>query len=88
MKFAAAILAITFFSSCALGRPKPSPEKIVEPPFSVSEIPSAVNEAPVMLLSQPVSNLKHPQIVEVYVLPGRGMNIYKIRAYIPGKGIV
>ncbi len=60
----------------------------VDPPFSVSQVPSAVNETPVMLLSQPVTDLKRPQIVEVYVLPGRGMNIYKIRGYIPGKGTV
>jgi aldose 1-epimerase len=89
MKFFVTGLALAvFFSGCVLGRRKQGIDTPVDPPFSVSQIPSAVNETPVMLLSQPVSDLKKPQIVEVYVLPGRGMNIYKIRGYIPGKGIV
>jgi galactose mutarotase-like enzyme len=89
MKFFVTGLAMAaFFSGCALGRSKQRMDIPVDPPFSVSQVPSAVNETPVMLLSQPVTDLKRPQIVEVYVLPGRGMNIYKIRGYIPGKGTV
>jgi len=58
------------------------------PPFAVSELPITIGGQPVMLLSQPLADRNRAQILEVYLLPGRGMNVYKIRGYIPGKGIV
>ena len=43
----------------------------------------------VVVLSQPDSRDSDlPQILSVEVLPGRGMNVFQIRAYLPGKGMV
>jgi aldose 1-epimerase len=42
----------------------------------------------VVTLTQPVADPARPQIVSVQILPGRGMNIFQIRANLPGKGIV
>ena len=58
------------------------------PPFAVSELPITVGGQPVLLLSQPLADRSKPQVLEIYILPGRGMNIYKIRGFIPGKGVV
>jgi aldose 1-epimerase len=84
------ILAVFLLSGCASEKPKTagSPAKSVEPAFSVSELPIVVGGMPVILLSQPLLDKAKAQIIEVYILPGRGMNIYKIRGFLPGKGIV
>ncbi|HKD38313.1 MAG TPA: aldose 1-epimerase, partial [Pirellulales bacterium] len=42
----------------------------------------------VVTLSVPLADAAKPQIIAVDVLPGRGMNIYQIRANLPGKGVV
>jgi aldose 1-epimerase len=43
----------------------------------------------VVTLSQtPSLDTSLPQILSVQILPGRGMNIFQIRAYLPGKGVV
>src|SRR5580692_516830 len=43
----------------------------------------------VVTLSQPhTADASQPQILGADILPGRGMNIYQIHAYIPGKGEV
>ena len=43
----------------------------------------------VVTLSQPhTADPSQPQILGADILPGRGMNIYQIHAYIPGKGEV
>jgi len=43
----------------------------------------------IVTLSQPLSSdAARPQIFSVEILPGRGMNIFQIHAYLPGKGVV
>ena len=42
---------------------------------------------PVITLSQPRNaDASKPQILGADILPGRGMNIFQIHAYVPGKG--
>ena len=36
----------------------------------------------------PSSDTTHPHFISVQVIPGRAMNIFQIRAFIPGKGVV
>jgi aldose 1-epimerase len=80
----AALLALPLCMGCATKVIIPQ----ATPPFAVSELPITIGGQPVMLLSQPLADRNRAQILEVYLLPGRGMNIYKIRGYIPGKGII
>lgn len=48
-----------------------------------------IGGAKVVTLSQaPSLDASLPQILSVQILPGRGMNIFQIRAYLPGKGMV
>jgi aldose 1-epimerase len=81
-----AVLALLICMGCATKIINQAPQ--AAPPFAVSELPITIGGQPVMLLSQPLADRNRPQILEVYLLPGRGMNVYKIRGYIPGKGIV
>ena len=41
---------------------------------------------PVVVLNAPKSGNGGPQILKVYILPGRFMNIYQMQAYVPGRG--
>src|SRR5581483_9337506 len=57
------------------------------PPFSAGELPTSVGGRPAVYLRQVASQDKsQPQILEAQILPGRGMNIYQLRAFLPGKG--
>ena len=41
---------------------------------------------PVMLKRPPVTDKSKPQFLEATILPGRGMDVLQIKAYLPGKG--
>jgi aldose 1-epimerase len=85
LRFSAAVfIGLLLFTGCA------SKPIVVNtpPPFSIAELPIRVGGEPVLMLSQTLSDPKKPEIVEVDILPGRGMNIYQIKANIPGKGVV
>lgn len=76
---------------CQLGCMKPSQPSRSEP----SDVPSARNSSvvlngkPAVLLSLPIPQEgATPRMVGAEILPGRGMNIYQLRAYVPGKGVV
>jgi aldose 1-epimerase len=57
------------------------------PPFSAGELPTSVGGRPAVYLRQaPSADQTRPRILEAQILPGRGMNIYQLRAYVPGKG--
>jgi len=57
--------------------------------FSAKEKDLSIGGRPVVTLSRAQSNNSNlPQILSVEVLPGRGMNIYQLKAYLPGKGAV
>jgi aldose 1-epimerase len=58
-------------------------------PFAVQERDIAVNGRKVVTLSAaPSSDTAQPRILGADILPGRGMNIYQIRGYLPGKGAI
>jgi aldose 1-epimerase len=49
--------------------------------------PLSVGGKPVINLERPrLQNSNTPQFLSVQVLPGRGMNLFQIRAFVPGKG--
>ncbi|MCC7499418.1 MAG: aldose 1-epimerase [Bryobacterales bacterium] len=55
--------------------------------FQARNLGTKVNGEPAVSLSRARSgSSSRPQILEAVVLPGRGMNIYQIRAWLPGKG--
>jgi galactose mutarotase-like enzyme len=57
------------------------------PPYTAVEDPVTVGGKPAVTLEShtPVDTAK-AQFLSVDVLPGRGMNIYRLMAYLPGKG--
>jgi aldose 1-epimerase len=58
-----------------------------EPAFSAGELPVSAGGRPAVFLRHARSADKtQPQILEAQILPGRGMNTYQLRAYLPGKG--
>ncbi|MGH7866854.1 MAG: aldose 1-epimerase [Candidatus Dormibacteraceae bacterium] len=57
--------------------------------FSAAELGVTLGGQKVISLDQPRSKLPdEPQILNALVLPGRGMNVYQLNAYLPGKGVV
>lgn len=53
------------------------------------ELDTTIGGRKVVLLTQPApSATAQPQFLSAAVLPGRGMNVFQLRAYIPGKGEV
>jgi aldose 1-epimerase len=74
-----------FLAAC--GTTQPAAEPGGRTPFTAGELPTAAGGRPAVYLRQARStDTTHPQILEVQILPGRGMNIYQIRAWLPGKG--
>ncbi len=57
--------------------------------FQARELKVILNGEPAVSLSRERSaDANLPQILEAQILPGRGMNIYQVRAWLPGKGEV
>jgi aldose 1-epimerase len=54
-----------------------------------SSPPISIGGEPVVILRLPKSrNKSEPQFLEATVVPGRGMAVLQIKAYIPGKGVI
>lgn len=69
-------------AGCSRTGPVPSGE---EKPTQSN--PITVGGKPVITLERPrLQTSNSPQFLSVQVLPGRGMNLFQIRAYLPGKG--
>lgn len=78
LPWTAALLAAAVLLSCSK-RDQPT-AKLIDP---------EIGRRQVVRLSVPASGEKtRPQILSVDILPGRGMNIFQIHAYLPGKGEV
>ncbi len=57
-------------------------------PYAAKKLDVIVAGEPAVLLEQPApADPGRPAIVSAEVLPGRGMNIFQIRAHVPGRGI-
>ncbi len=65
-------------------------ERVVkEDRLSAEEINVLIGGQKVVSLSQPQSaDSSKPQILGAEILPGRGMNMYQLKAYVPSKGVV
>jgi galactose mutarotase-like enzyme len=65
----------------------PKAEVTAVPEISAKQAAMEIGGKPVVTLSQPHSaDASQPQILGVDILSGRGMNIFQIHAYVPGKG--
>jgi galactose mutarotase-like enzyme len=47
-----------------------------------------VGELPIARMERPRQNSTKPQFLEADFLPGRGMNLIQIKAFVPGKGVI
>jgi aldose 1-epimerase len=56
--------------------------------FASDRIQPAVGGLPVISLTRDQDGDVQPQLLNVEILPGRGMNVYQIRAFLPGLGVV
>jgi aldose 1-epimerase len=83
------ILASAAFLAVALGcLGARAAQKAAAAP-SVTELKTSIGGRPVVELRQPhTAPATQPQILSVQILPGRGMNIFQIQAYVSGKGVV
>ncbi len=77
------VLLSVALTSCSKKVETPVPE------LTAKEGSIEIGGRKVVTLSQPhTADPSQPQILGADILPGRGMNIYQIHAYIPGKGEV
>jgi len=73
-------------------KPAMKPAQKPAPAAAASEAKASAVEiggAPVVTLTRPASkDQSKPHLLEATILPGRGMNLLQIKAYLPGKGEV
>ena len=81
LKTAAVILSLLLMAGCS--RTPTSP-----PDSNAPSQPAVVigGEPVVTLERQRSSSSNSPEFLSVQVLPGRGMNVFQVRAFVPGKG--
>ena len=80
------VLLLTFLPASLAQKPDAAPKgaRVVPAPSSVS-----IGGEPVVVLKRPQSvDQAKPQFLTATVLPGRGMAVLQITAYVPGKGEV
>lgn len=58
------------------------------PTYTARETTVEINGRKAVSLEETGARTRSPRIVGADVLPGRGMNIYQIRAWFPGRGVV
>lgn len=81
-----AVLAATI--ACSPSKP-PEARKARPPHFTAQETNVTVGGRKTVRLSQPQgTDSTKPQILSADILPGRGMNTFQVKAYLPGKGVV
>ena len=79
--------ASLFAVGCKQAAPPPEAAKPASP-FAVAEPTDMGGQKIVKLERKPTSNGTKPEFLSATILPGRGMNLYQIKANIPGKGVV
>ncbi|HWZ12837.1 MAG TPA: aldose 1-epimerase [Acidobacteriaceae bacterium] len=84
----AGLISLTAFCLTAIGCQKPA-----APPSSETAAPAAKamqigGEDVITLKRQKTGDDSQPQFLSATVLPGRGMNLFQVTAYVPGKGEV
>jgi galactose mutarotase-like enzyme len=79
-----AVLAV----GCSPSKP-PEAQKSAPPHFTAQNTDVTVGGKNAVRLSQPQSSdTTKPQILSADILPGRGMNTFQVKAYLPGKGVI
>jgi len=57
--------------------------------YSATQLPISIGGHPVISLSQArPADPSRPAIIQAEIVPGMGMNIYQLRAWLPGKGVI
>ena len=81
-----AVLVLTLASCSPSNGPAPATKS--EQRFHAEETGVSIGGKKAVKLSQPQSaDTSKPQILSAELLPGRGMNTFSIKAYVPGKGV-
>ena len=80
-------------ASCSSSKPPAessnSQPTATQPKFKAEETNVTVGGKKAVRLSRPQSSdASKPQILSADILPGRGMNVFKVKAYVPGKGVI
>jgi aldose 1-epimerase len=84
--FSLALLFLTI--GCSPSKP-PEAQKAAPPHFTAQETDVTVGGKKAVHLSQvQSSDTTKPQILSADILPGRGMNTFQVKAYLPGKGVI
>ena len=82
-------LVVPVAASLWLAACNPTPTPNPKGEFEATESQVSIGGQKVVVLSRAQSaNSEKPQFTSAEILPGRGMNIYQLKAFIPGKGIV
>ncbi len=76
--------------SCSPSKPPEEAQKTTAAPhFTAEETNVTVGGKKAVHLAQPQpADQTKPQIISADILPGRGMNTFRVQAYLPGKGVV
>jgi len=87
---AAAVVVTGFLSGCGSSKPAEQAASTVElSKFSAIQATPLVGDQKVVRLKRKKSDDEtKPQILAVELLPGRGMNVFQISAFVPGLGVV
>ena len=91
VKSGAAITAlfVGFLAGCGSKPVEQAPPPVEQPAFSAAQTTPLIGDQKVIRLTRRKStDDSKPQILSVELLPGRGMNVFQIKAFVPGLGIV
>jgi aldose 1-epimerase len=87
MKFNHVVLPVAASLWLAACSPAHAPQPKSQ--FESSESQVSIGGQKVVILSRTIAaNSDMPRLIGAEILPGRGMNVYQLKAFIPGKGIV
>jgi len=67
---------------------KPAAQSATQAPAAPAGALTIGGEVPVVLIRAPLSDKSHPFFRQATVLPGEGMNLVQLKAFLPGKGEV
>src|SRR4051794_9567032 len=81
------VITMAAASLFAVGCKQATPPEAAKPviPFAAAEPTDLGGQKIVKLERKPTSNGTKPEFLSATILPGRGMNLYQIKASIPGK---
>ncbi|MHB1022215.1 MAG: aldose epimerase family protein [Acidobacteriaceae bacterium] len=83
-----ALLGIGLSMLCFSSRNTVQAREYTLPSSSASSLPEIGGQQAIVLRRTRTGNGKRPEFLSVTLLPGRGMNVFQITAYLPGKGEV